>query len=310
MSPMGRSPKPGDALAEFQSDTPVCLAIGNFDGVHQGHQALIQSLLNGAKSVAALACVLTFEPHPRQVLKGPNSLKLLQSYDCKVKTLISLGLDQVLVADFTSDFARMSQEEFVDLICEKMNLKGVWVGYNFSFGSHGKGNPASLSQLLQKRGVPTYVLDPVQIDGVLLSSGNLRNWLAQGSVAEYLRFTGRHYQVSGLVIRGEGRGQRLGFPTANLDTSSVLLGEGVYIASVGLEDGSSHRALVNLGQAPTFGVQTSRVEVFIPELSADLYGSELCLSFLKKLRDICKFSSSKLLQAQIQKDLEQLHSFA
>ena len=296
----------GVSLDEFQSKGPFCLAIGNFDGVHKGHQALIQSLLEGAKSLGARACALTFKTHPRQVLKPDSSLKLLQTYESKVMTLKSLGLDEVLVADFTPSFARISQEEFVGLICEKMDLKGVWVGYSFRFGSNAKGNPSLLTQLLGHRGIPTQVLEPVCIDGVLQSSDRLRDCLAKGSLVEHLSSTGRSYAISGRVERGAGRGQRLGFPTANIDASSVLLGEGVYIARVKLEHGDSYQALVNLGQAPTFGVEQSRIEIHIPGLSLDLYGSRIYLSFQKRLRNIQKFSSATALQSQIQKDLEAL----
>ena len=293
---------------QFHTSLKTCLAIGNFDGVHCAHQQLINKMLEKARSTGAKSYALTFEPHPRTIISPRRNLILLQSFQRRYEALLALGLDGVIVADFTPSFSQIPPSKFIEELCSKITLDSVSVGFNFAFGKGAEGNPNTLKSLLIPREVECEIASTIMMDGVRVSSAFLREEVSRGKVETYLKLTGRYYLVEGTVVEGEKRGRHLGFPTANLEGFSSLLKFGVYVTLAKLEDGNSFPALVNYGSNPTFGDDQPKMEAHIPGLQRELYGEKLQLNFLKLLRPVLQFTSPNALKTQIGKDLIQMES--
>ena len=279
------------------------LAIGVFDGVHLGHQAVVRSL---AGSVA----VLTFEPHPLAVIAPERVPARLTSLDQRVAYLRALGTVAVVAVKFDQALRGLSPAAFVDELARIFpNLREIAIGENWAFGRHREGNAARLTELGAARGLTVRAIAPVQLEGTLVSSTRIREAIGRRDFGEATRCLGRSHAVTGTVIRGEARGRRIGFPTANLGNVEQLLPpRGVYAVRATV-NGATFPAVMNLGQRPTFtsnGVDS--LEVHLLDDGRDLYGAELRLSDFVWLRDERRFADATALQEQIARDVQAARS--
>ena|SRR5436190_8803121 len=285
----------------------VCLAIGFFDGVHLGHQQIIRQTVADAELHEAMAVVLTFDRHPNTVVAPDRVPPLIYSLPQKLRAIASNGVDTTLLLHFDEAFSRQTGEEFVRwLVREFGHLTSICVGSTFTFGHKRTGNVELLSRMGAEFKFTVHGLAAVSLDGESVSSTRIREMIRGGQFDLASQMLGRPYALCGTVMKGDGIGRKLGFPTANLDLTGLLIPPtGVYAAHVH-DHGSTHRAVVNVGYRPTIGsaLPELRVEVHLLGLHGDLYGQELELGFVTKLRDERKFPSLDALQAQIRADIE------
>lgn len=284
------------------------LTIGSFDGVHRGHQEIIQHLAAGAHAVSAPAVVLTFFPHPAVVLGKRQDPFYLTSPDEKAALLGSLGVDFVITHPFNHQVAKTTAREFVSRLHQHLNFSHLWVGYDFALGRGREGDIPTLRSFGEQFGYTLHVVDPVTSSSETISSSQIRKALAEGNVELSAHLLGRPYLITGKVVHGDGRGRSLGIPTANLQVwpERALPKSGVYVCQARVA-GKTWGAVTNVGVRPTFENQpeSPRVEAHILEFDKDLYDQKLQLEFIARLRDERRFSSIQELVAQIQRDIEQ-----
>jgi riboflavin kinase/FMN adenylyltransferase len=281
------------------------LTIGSFDGVHRGHQELIRGLVSGAHAAGEPAVVLTFYPHPSVVLKGIRGPFYLTSPIERAALLSDLGVDGVVTLEFTLKMATLSARDFMQRLKDKLNIHRLWVGNNFALGRGREGDVSALTDLGRELGYQVDVISPVQVDDLLISSTQIRAWLVEGAVDRVNAGLGRWFRLTGRVIHGDGRGKKIGIPTANLDLweQRALPANGVY-AVYGLVDGIRRPGVANIGLRPTFETQPDRprLEVLLLDYSADFYGQEMSVDFIARLRGEQRFPSVEALLAQIEQD--------
>jgi riboflavin kinase/FMN adenylyltransferase len=284
---------------------PTVLTLGVFDGLHLGHQLIIQTVVERAREVGAVPTVITFEPHPRAVLYPESAPPLLQTFDQKLEALDALGIEQTIVIHFDKAFAQVRAEEFLrDVVADRLHAKEVYLGRGFAFGHDREGNIDLLRTVSHDLDFFADEVSEVRLRGERISSSRIRELLQQGRVNLARRMLGRPYGVEGRVVRGAERGVRLGFPTANLHPHNrVIPRGGVYITAT-LIDGQWRRSVTNIGTRPTFEHTTeTSVETFVMDWSGDLYGDVVRVRFLHRLRDERKFNSIDELRSQIQRDV-------
>jgi len=282
-----------------------CLTIGNFDGVHLGHQRLLSRVTTKAKALGLESIAVTFDPHPMRVLAGPHTPPFITLTGRKLELIAALGLDCALVLEFTREMAALDPEDFVKTyLVDGLNVKEMVIGYDYAFGRDRKGNFELLVKLGEKHGFRVERLGPVIIDGAVVSSTRIRDLIQAGKVWEARALLGRFYTVRGRVVRGRDRGGRLlGFPTANLKLVDELFPKtGVYAVWASCE-GKTWPAVANIGYNPTFGNDVLSVEAHILDFNQDLRGRELRVAFVQRLRSEKKFSGIEELSAQIKKDI-------
>lgn len=282
------------------------IALGNFDGVHLGHQRLIRNMVNYARSHQIPAVAFTFHPHPIQVLFPKKAPRLLISPERRTEMIGNLGVDALLMVPFNQDLARLSPEYFVhEIIHRQLQAQAVFVGFNFTFGHRGAGNPEMLKNLGEQLGFKVEVLPPIKVGNTTVSSSEVRAALEDGDILKARSYLGYWPLVEGKVILGDQRGRQLGFPTANLEIDSEVLipQRGVYAAKVKVGD-RLFDGVVNIGVKPTFGELALSVEVHILEFAQVIYGEWVTLFLLRKLRNESKFSSVGDLVKQINQDIE------
>ena len=284
------------------------VTIGNFDGVHLGHQALFQRCLERARALEGTAMAMTFEPHPMRVLRPAVNLPLITPLEQKLAFMEQFGMEVVLCVRFDSHFARLSADDFVDkILVSRLRACEVVVGYDFAFGHKGLGDLDLLGAKAEGHGFKVHVVGPVVVDGQPVSSTRVRQLVKAGELGAAHRLLGRYYRISGRVVSGHGRGGRLlGFPTANLRVSDELLpAPGVYAVWVDQGSGQRTRGVTNIGSNPTFADQGLNVETHLLDFSGDLYGSRIELGFVERLRSEKRFSSVEELAGQISRDVAQ-----
>lgn len=288
---------------------PVSLTLGTFDGVHLGHRRIIERTVQTAAETRGRSLLLTFDPHPREVIgrKGEPTY-LLTTIDERLSLLDETGLDGCVVLPFTRDLSVLDATTFFhEYIVRRMHAAHVIVGVDHAFGKGREGNAEALRQLGASQGVDVAVVGELLMDGVKVSSSAIRKFLAEGSVRRAHAFLGRPYRLSGVVVRGEGLGGQLGFPTANVELSAsnkLLPRNGVYIVRTEF-DGVTREGIMNLGRRPTVSQQMHiSMEVHIFTFSGDLYGMHMHIDLLERLRDEIRFDSAEQLTAQIQSDVE------
>ncbi len=282
------------------------LALGTFDGVHIGHQKVIETTIQRARVEGVPAGVFTFWPHPLSVINPPGAPTLLTSLEDKLFHMGALGADICLVQQFTPEFAHMHYQDFLtEYLVEKLDVRGIVVGKKFRFGDRGQGDTGKIKEAGTTFGFETRILDPVTIDGFNVSSTLIRRLIKAGRVAEVHRFLGRDYSIKGRVEKGEGRGSSLGFPTANLDFPSGLTVplQGVYVVQARVKN-KVFPGVLNLGSCPTFGKEREGVEVHLLGLEEEIYGEEIAVWFKNYLRPVKLFGDIQELQGQIERDIE------
>jgi riboflavin kinase/FMN adenylyltransferase len=285
---------------------PTCLTLGVFDGLHLGHQRIMQTVVERSKATNTTPTVITFDPHPRSVLSPQNAPPLLQTLDQRLAAFEFLGIGQTVVIRFDQEFAAIDAEYFLrETVHERLQAKEVYLGKGFAFGKNRAGSIGLLRSISNDLGFFADEVPEVQLRGNRISSSKIRAFLQDGKVNLARRMLGRPYGVEGQIIHGFQRGRTIGFPTANLKPKNRVVPKfGVY-ATATLIDNEWRRSITNVGVRPTFENETEpSVETFIFDFDADLYGDSLRLRFLHRIRDERKFSGIDELKAQIQKDTE------
>ena len=283
---------------------PTVLTLGVFDGLHLGHQRIMQTVVERARVVGAIATAITFDPHPRAVLYPETAPPLLQTLDQRLANFEVLGIEQAIVIPFDREFAAQAAETFLsNIIHDRLHAKEVYLGKGFEFGRNRGGNIGLLRKMSHELGFFADEVDEVRLRGKRVSSSGIRERLAEGKVNLARRMLGRPYGVEGVIIRGNRRGHTIGFPTANLKPHNRVIPRfGVY-ATATLVDGKWRRSITNIGVRPTFEKEADpSIETYIFDFDEELYGDVLRVRFLHRIRDEHKFSGINELKAQIEKD--------
>jgi riboflavin kinase/FMN adenylyltransferase len=280
--------------------------VGNFDGVHRGHAALIAELRSRARAVHGPAVAVTFDPHPIALLAPERLLPRLTTIDDRADLLRAAGADAVVILKTTRDLLGLEPQAFLDAILgEQLNVRAVVEGFNFRFGRGRAGSPETIADWCRRRGASFSVVPPFQWNGVTVSSSCVRKALVSGDVAAAADLLGRPYRLRGTVGVGAKRGAALGFPTANLEKPLTLVpGDGVYAVRARLPDGSEWPAAANVGANPTFGEQTRKVEAHLIGFTGDLYAQDLAIDFIARLRDTKAFAGVDDLVEQLRVDIQ------
>ncbi|MCX8079857.1 MAG: bifunctional riboflavin kinase/FAD synthetase [Bacteroidia bacterium] len=292
---------------EFEIFTPTAVAIGTFDGVHLGHQTILQKLKEISVQKKLASCVLTFEPHPRIVLGKP--VQLLTTIQEKISLLEQFGVDLFVAYPFTEEFSELSPTEYVEsFLLNKMQARHLLVGYDHRFGKNREGDVEMLKKVSSKLSVGLTVVDPVQDGAIAVSSTRIRKFISEGMLKDAARLLGYQYSLSGFVVKGENRGKKIGFPTANLRTEpfKLLPPNGVYACLATIENELSKiPAAVNIGTNPTFSnSQAIKIEAhLLSENIGNLYGRRLKLEFVERIRCEVKFSDFRELTERIKEDI-------
>lgn len=281
------------------------LTIGNYDGLHLGHRRIIERIKLKAREQKGTSMLMTFHPHPLTILKPEKFVGLITPLHVKRRLIEEAGVDVLFIVPFTDEFHLINPELFVDsLLMEKLGIKGLIVGYDFKFGKGGKGNVEYLASKSTEYGFFFEIQAAITLDGEKVGSNRIRKMIQDGDVRKAAAHLGRPYMIEGTVIKGDGRGRTIGFPTINLKSDFPLIPKrGVYISMVEI-DGKKFSAVTNIGYNPTFDGQGLTIETYILDFSQDLYGREIALYFLNRIRDEVKFSSVDELKGGIWKDVE------
>jgi riboflavin kinase / FMN adenylyltransferase len=286
----------------------VVAALGNFDGVHLGHRAVLRRAVEEGRRRGGRVVAATFHPHPRVVLTPGSQPKLLTTLELRREALLRYGVDEVWAIRFDEELSRKSPEEFVrDVLVGEIGAEAVVVGENFRFGHRAAGDVGDLERLMRRFGGEAYAVPVRSEDGEAgISSTRIRELVAGGEVEEAARLLGRPYVLRGEVVVGEKRGRHLGFPTANVlpDAAVVVPGRGVYAGFVRVGK-DLHAAATNVGVAPTFQGREGRVEAHLLDFEGDLYGLVVDVSFVRRIRPEKRFSGVDELRAQIARDVEE-----
>jgi riboflavin kinase/FMN adenylyltransferase len=286
------------------------VTLGNFDGVHRGHQSIMADLMARARALGSISVAITFEPHPISVLRPEAAPRRIQTPEQKQEALAEVGIDHLLVVPFTIEFSKMGPDEFVrTVVVDKLHAAELVLGSNFRFGHGRAGDLDTLRALGRDADFVVREVDPAGFDEEMISSSRIRRVLASGDVGKAADMLGRSYFVDGEVVRGDGRGRLIGFHTANLDlTGALLVDDGVYVTSTRLADrrctGMSH-----VGSRPTFGLDSRTVETHLFDFHEDIYGESLRLYFHERIRGTVSFQGPEQLRKQLESDREQAREF-
>ena len=282
------------------------VAIGNFDGVHRGHTALLQAAMAVARERDLAALALTFEPHPRTIFKPEAPVFRLTPLPAKARMLTAVGLDGLVVIPFDRTFSTIAADAFIeDILVDRLRIEGVVVGRDFHFGKGRGGSPATLTAQGRSLGFSVAVVDPVVGDsGETVSSSSIRDALAAGDIAMANDLLGHRWFVVGEVVAGDRRGRELGFPTANIGLApDCRLRHGVYVVTMRRADGTLLRGVASYGRRPTFDNGPPLLEVFALDFTGDLYGETVIVTFLDWIRGEEKFASIEALVEAMQRDV-------
>jgi riboflavin kinase/FMN adenylyltransferase len=293
------------SLEEIGREPKSVVTVGTFDGMHVAHRRIVNTLVEKTRATGGRSVVITFKPHPQEIL-GSQNVELLMTEEERVSLMENSGVDEICLLRFDRDLSLVTAEDFlVKMVCERIGLQELVLGYNHTFGNKAQGTVEFARKVGERMGFKVDFLDKVLIDGIIVSSSNIRRLLKEGDVARAGMMLGRPYALEGFVIRGNGRGRLLGFPTANLkliDERLLMPAFGVYIAEVALE-GGKFVGLASIGVRPTFEDSTvPMVEIWISDFDAEIYGKRIRISLIQRLRDEMKFDSSEELIAQMDED--------
>lgn len=283
------------------------VTIGNFDGVHLGHQILFSEVVTKAYSQEGTSVAITFDPHPLKVVRPDIGIKLISTFEQKVELIEMANIDVLVVIPFTKEFAGTSAEKFVnEILVSKIGVKELIVGYDYAFGKGRQGDINFLKKQGETNGFPVTVVEPYYVEDMLVSSTKVRELVSKGRMRDVRKLLGRYYQIRGEVKMGEKRGgPLLGFPTANLhiDEEDLCPLHGVYVTQV-IYDGKCYGGVLNIGYNPTFDGQHISAETHIFDFNQDIYGKPIKINLLRYLRDEKKFSGPEELAAQIARDVQ------
>ncbi len=295
-------------LASLAPQRETVLTIGVFDGVHLGHCHLLRRLIERAKP-NQLSAVVTFTNHPATVLRPHFKLSYINSPEQKIRLLREQGIELVIPLEFTPELSQVDAREFATALSQSLHMKGLVIGPDFAMGRDRQGNAEYLQKLGLSLGFWVETVEPLIFDGTLVRSRRVREAISAGDVTTSARLLGRNFTLTGQVVKGDQRGRELGFPTANLriHPDMMLPGDGIY-ATWAVVDGKRHAGATSIGVRPTFGLTERLVEVYILDFDADLYGAEIEVEFVKKLRDQETFSNVEALVQQVERDVADTRS--
>ena len=298
-------------LSSFKNNPRNIVTVGTFDGVHLGHQALLQNVVRRAQEKDAPAIVVTFDPHPREVISPPdNGIRLLTTIGERSAILRKLGIDEVVAIPFTRDFSILSSEGFIrEYIHKRIGVDTFVIGYDHHFGRDRKGSIQTLQRLSEELGFSVYVQKAHEVKHTTVSSTTIRKLLEErGDVNSASELLGRYYEIGGTIVRGDQRGRTIGFPTANIQPEhprKVIPAIGVYCIDAELE-GSCYKGMMNIGKRPTFtGDENIVLEAHLFDFNRDVYGSTIRIFFKKRLRGEKKFDSVNALMEQLTEDRQE-----
>lgn len=284
---------------------PTVLTLGVFDGLHLGHQLIMKTVVERARAASAVPTVITFEPHPREVLHPESAPPLLQTFDQKIEALGVLGIEQTIVIHFDRAFSQIRAEDFLrEVVVQRLHAQEVYLGRGFAFGHNREGNIDLLRNVSSKLGFVADEVKEVRLRGQRVSSSRIRDLLLKGQVNLARRMLGRPYGVEGPVVHGAERGAQIGFPTANIHPHNRVIPHGGVYVTATLIEGQWRRSVTNIGTRPTFeSGSASSVETYVMNWSGDLYNDVVRVRFLYRLRAEKKFGSIDELKAQIGRDV-------
>jgi riboflavin kinase/FMN adenylyltransferase len=282
------------------------VAVGNFDGVHRGHAALVHQASDLARTVDGPVTLITFDPHPLQLLDPDRFQPLLTTVDDRASLLAALGADAVVILRTDADLLQLSADAFFDqILVNRLNAKGIVEGFNFRFGHNRRGTVDTLRQKCGRLGIPFCIVEPFRLEDMVVSSSRVRSALMEGAVKAAAELLNRPYQVHGIVVAGAKRGRTIGFPTANLDGVTTLLPKDGVFAVRASVDGRTFAGAANIGPNPTFGENARKIEVHLIGFDGDLYGKTMAVDFIERLRDTRRFKDVAELTEQMKRDVEQ-----
>ena len=295
-------------LKDIERDEKTVITLGTFDGLHLGHQQIVETLIKKSTQVNARNFLITFDPHPRKVVPGRNDVKLLSTLEEKISVLEKLGLENLFIVKFTNEFSKQTPEQFVEkYFVNGIGLHEIVIGYDHHFGKGRGGDFELLRKLGEKFNYSVTVVPEYMMDGETISSTKIRNALLEGDILRANKFLGRFYSFKGKVVKGDGRGKDLGFPTANLtieDEDKLIPAKGIYAAQCVTEN-EKYYGLLSLGNRPTFHEHGEIIpEFYIFDFDKNIYGNSLEVNLVERIRDEEKFNSVEELISQMKKDEE------
>jgi riboflavin kinase/FMN adenylyltransferase len=296
-----------DNLSAVNLNSDTILTVGAFDGVHRGHQYLIQQMVEEARQTKRLAGLITFHPHPSAVLSPYNPTRYLSTPGEKAALLERLGLDILAILPFDQGMVQTSAQDFIDRVRRHLHMVELWVGEGFALGHAREGDVEALRAMGQDLGFTVRVIEPLTWRGQIISSTRIRSLLLKGKVRQATQLLGRYPSLAGEVVRGSQRGHCLGFPTANLEVREerVIPADGIYAVYARLGD-ERRQGVANVGVRPSFEIGSERiVEVHILDFEEEIYGCDLVVEFVERLREEWRYADVEALKAQIEQDIVQ-----
>jgi len=298
-----------DKMENINLMDETCVALGTFDGIHLGHQALIKESVRSARKKGIKSAVVTFDVLPLSVIAPDTNPAIIMDNNLKTSIIEEMGVDYLIFIKFTRDFAMVDAEEFLSFLTKKLHAKMLICGYNYTFGKNGSGNGEMLYNYKDKLGYELKVIEPVRFDGQEVSSTLIREKLMSGDVDGASRLLGYRYFYSGVVDRGEGKGTSLGFPTANLFISdNMAIRNGIYITYTYVNN-IKYRSICNIGYAPTFKGRKRCIEIYLLGFEGNLYGKKIKTEFIRFIRPEKKFNSEEELKKQVFADIKKAEEY-
>ena len=297
---------------DLNNNRKVCLAIGMFDGVHLGHQKVLQNAINAASQSNAISVAVTFDQHPASIISPKNAPSLIQTQAQRNRSIELLGVDAILIIKFNEAFSRKTGKSFIQELAQGFgSIHSISVGNDFMFGHNRDGNFQLLQKLSQELNFLTYGLQPVKLNGQIVSSTRIRSALINGKIDDAKQMLGRKFSIEGPVVKGDGKGRKIGFPTANIDTKNLILPPNGVYASYTKFNGKTHKSLLNIGVRPTIikPNPSIQVEAHILKFNENIYDQVIDIELIEKLRNEMKFESIEELKKQISCDIENAKSF-
>lgn len=292
-----------DDIIIDNKDSDNYVALGSFDGLHCGHLSLVKKTVQVANQKKGRSMVFTYKNHPKTLIKPENAPKLIMDLETKLNYLEEENVDIVVLRSFTKEFMSMSAEDFIKLLCVDYNVKGIIVGFNFKFGYKNLGDVKLLENLQSKYGYELYVMEPYTYNGDVISSTRIRNSILEGNVQEASKMLSKPYLIKGKVIHGKKLGRTIGFPTANLefDSKIIIPDKGVYYTNVEYNN-KIYKGITSVGNNPTVNGQQLTIETYILNFDNTIYGQEIKVYFVERIRGEIKFNSLEELVEKIKED--------
>ena len=293
------------SIEAYNEEKRSVVTIGTFDGIHLGHQKILSRLINSSKNKDLNSVVLTFFPHPRIILNKYNEVKMIDTLDEKIIHLNEIGIDTLIIHPFDKKFSLLSANQFIkDFLVEKLKIKHIIIGYDHRFG---KGREASVTDLKNYASDYDFTVEEIkaqEIEKITVSSTKIRNSINEGDIKTTEKYLGRYFNLTGKVVKGDGLGKKINYPTANIfieETYKIIPKDGVYLIETIIKD-KLFNGMMNIGHRPTIGTNIKSIEVHLFNFNEDIYDQVISVKMISKIRDEKKFSSIQALQEQLVKD--------